>query len=98
MRINLKQLYLLLTLILFPINSYSNELSNNLKSKFTGFFNQSLNEMFPYAEFGLTSGTGNEVTGSIIALIHFQMKVILVIQLFFREACFYQMTVEKLLI
>ena len=24
------------------------------------------------------------------------MKVILVIQLFFREACFYQMTVEKL--
>ena len=24
--------------------------------------------MFPYAEFGLTSGTGNEVTGSIIAI------------------------------
>ena len=68
MKINFLKLYVLLCLILFPITSYSNELSNNLKSKFTGFFNQSLNEMFPYAEFGLASGTGNEVTGSIIAI------------------------------
>ena len=50
------------------LNANSNEVANNLKSKFTEFFNQSLNEMFPYAEFGLTSGTQNEVTGSIIAI------------------------------
>ena len=68
MKSNLLKLYVLLSLILFPVTSYSNELSNNLKSKITGFFNQSLNEMFPYAEFGLTSGTQNEVTGSIIAI------------------------------
>ena len=24
--------------------------------------------MFPYAEFGLTSGTGNEITGSVVAI------------------------------
>ena len=50
------------------LNANSNEVANNLKSKFTEFFNQSLNEMFPYAEFGLSSGTQNEVTGSIIAI------------------------------
>ena len=50
------------------LNANSNEVVNNLKTKFTEFFNQSLNEMFPYAEFGLTSGTQNEVTGSIIAI------------------------------
>ena len=50
------------------LNANSNEVANNLKAKFTEFFNQSLNEMFPYAEFGLTSGTQNEVTGSVIAI------------------------------
>ena len=38
--------------------------------------------MFPYAEFGLTSGTQNEVTGSVMLLIQFQMKVILVMTFF----------------
>ena len=70
----MKKIFKLLALSIFLsstfINANSDEIINNLKSKFTGFFNQSLNEMFPYAEFGLTSGTGNEVTGSILSLIH----------------------------
>ena len=68
----MKIIFKLLTLTIFLsstfINANSDEVINNIKSKFTGFFNQSLNEMFPYAEFGLASGTGNEVTGSIIAI------------------------------
>lgn len=68
MKVNFKILYISLSLILFPISSNSNELTNNLKNKFIGFFNQSLNEMFPYTEFGLTSGTQNEVTGSILVI------------------------------
>ena len=62
----------LITLTIFLssmfLNANSNEVSNSLKAKFTEFFNQSLNEMFPYAEFGLTSGTQNEVTGSVVAI------------------------------
>jgi adhesin/invasin len=68
MKLNFKILYFSLYLILFPISSNSNEITNNLKNKFIGFFNQSLNEMFPYTEFGLTSGTQNEVTGSILVI------------------------------
>ena len=68
---SMKKIFKLLTLIFLNpcfLNANSNEVANNLKAKFTEFFNQSLNEMFPYAEFGLTSGTQNEVTGSVIAI------------------------------
>ena len=68
----MKKVFKLLTLSIFLssifLNANSNEVANNLKAKFTEFFNQSLNEMFPYAEFGLTSGTQNEVTGSVVAI------------------------------
>ena len=68
----MKKTFKLLTLSIFLssffLNANSNEVANNLKAKFTEFFNQSLNEMFPYAEFGLTSGTQNEVTGSVVAI------------------------------
>jgi len=68
----MKKIFKLLALSIFLssffLNANSNEVANNLKAKFTEFFNQSLNEMFPYAEFGLTSGTQNEVTGSVVAI------------------------------
>ena len=68
----MKKIFKLLTLTIFLssffLHANSNEVANNLKAKFTEFFNQSLNEMFPYAEFGLTSGTQNEVTGSVVAI------------------------------
>jgi len=68
----MKKIFKLLGLSIFLslifLNANSNEVVNNFKTKFTEFFNQSLNEMFPYAEFGLTSGTQNEVTGSVIAI------------------------------
>ena len=64
-----KKILFIATLILLnPCVSYSNEIGGQIKNKLSNFFNQSLNEMFPYAEFGLTSGTQNEVTGSIIAI------------------------------
>ena len=68
----MKKIFKLLALSIFLssffLNANSNEVANNFKTKFTEFFNQSLNEMFPYAEFGLTSGTQNEVTGSVVAI------------------------------
>ncbi len=49
-------------------NANANELTNNLKSKIDNIFNETLTEMFPMAEFGLSTGDANEVTGSIIAI------------------------------
>ncbi len=50
------------------VNAYSNEYTSNLKSRIDNFFNQTLNEIFPMAEFGLSSGNSDKVTGSIIAI------------------------------
>ena len=63
-----KILFIATLILLNPCISHSNEIGGQIKNKLSNFFNQSLNEMFPYAEFGLTSGTQNEVTGSIIAI------------------------------
>ena len=67
-KFDIKIFYLVIFILLNPCISYSNETNDQIKNKLSNFFNQSLNEMFPYAEFGLSSGTGNEVTGSIIAI------------------------------
>ena len=67
-KFDIKIFYLVIFIFLNPCISYSNETSDQIKNKLSNFFNQSLNEMFPYAEFGLTSGTGNEVTGSVVAI------------------------------
>ena len=49
----MKKIFKLLALSIFLssifLNANSNEVVNNLKTKFTDFFNQSLNEMFPYS-------------------------------------------------
>ncbi len=59
---------LLLIALLTALNANANELTNNLKRKVDDFFNQTLTEMFPMAEFGLSTGNTNEVTGSIVAI------------------------------
>ena len=52
----------------FTVNSNSNELTNNLKSSIDQLLNETLSEMFPMAEFGLSTGNTNEVTGSILVI------------------------------
>ena len=52
----------------FTVNSNSNELTNNLKSSLDKLLNETLSEMFPMAEFGLSTGNTNEVTGSILVI------------------------------
>ena len=60
---------ILITFVLATaLNANANELTNNLKSKIDNIFNETLTEMFPMAEFGLSTGDANEVTGSIIAI------------------------------
>ena len=56
---------IILILLCFTSVSDASDLTNNVKSKFVNFLNQSLNETFPFSEFALSSGTSNEVTGSI---------------------------------
>ena len=56
-------IFLLLSSVTFV--SEASDLTNNVKSKFVNFLNQTLNETFPLSEFALSSGTSNEVTGSI---------------------------------
>ena len=56
-------IFLILSSFIFV--SEAADMTNNVKSKFVNFFNQSLNETFPLSEFALSSGTSNEVTGNI---------------------------------
>ena len=65
----MKKITILITFVLATaLNANANELTNNLKSKIDNIFNETLTEMFPMAEFGLSTGDANEVTGSIIAI------------------------------
>ena len=52
----------------FTVNSNSNELTNNLRSNIDQLLNETLSEIFPMAEFGLSTGNTNEVTGNIIVI------------------------------
>ncbi len=52
----------------FTVNSNSNELTNNLRSNIDQLLNETLGEIFPMAEFGLSTGNTNEVTGNIIVI------------------------------
>ena len=63
-----KILSLIIIFFAFTVNANSNELANNLKSKIDQLLNETLSEMFPMAEFGLSTGNTNEVTGSIIVI------------------------------
>ena len=63
-----KIIILVLIVLVTALNANANELTNNLKRKVDDFFNQTLTDMFPMAEFGLSTGNTNEVTGSIIAI------------------------------
>ena len=67
-----KQMKNILSLIIIffglSVNSNSNELTNNLKSSLDQLLNETLSEMFPMAEFGLSTGNTNEVTGSILVI------------------------------
>ena len=65
----MRHILLLITIYFgFTANVNSNELTNNLKSGIDQFLNETLGEMFPMAEFGLSTGNTNEVTGSIILI------------------------------
>ena len=52
----------------FTVNSNSNELTNNLRSNIDQLLNETLGEIFPMAEFGLSTGNTNEVTGNILVI------------------------------
>ncbi len=62
----MKRLFIIIAILLSTsFVSEASDLTNKIKNKLTNYMNQSLNENFPYSEFALSSGTNNEVTGSI---------------------------------
>ena len=68
----MKKIVLIIALSLISFNSNAEDLKNKAKSKFTNNFskylNESLGEIFPTAEVGLTSGKTQKVKGHILVV------------------------------
>ena len=66
----MKKIFLIIAISLISFNSYAEDLKNKAKSKFTSNFSkylhESLGQIFPTAEVGLTSGKTQKVKGDII--------------------------------
>ncbi|MDB9739571.1 inverse autotransporter beta domain-containing protein [Candidatus Pelagibacter sp.] len=68
----MNKILIIITIFLISINSNAEDLKNNLTEKFTSnlnqYLNESLGEMFPAAEVGLTSGKTQKVKGHILVV------------------------------
>ena len=68
----MNKLLLAILISLISFNSNAEDLKNKAKSKFTNNFskylNESLGEIFPTAEVGLTSGKTQKVKGHILVV------------------------------
>ena len=68
----MKKIFIIIAISLISFNSNAEDLKNKAKSKFTNNFskylNESLSEIFPTAEVGLTSGKTQKVRGHILVV------------------------------
>ena len=68
----MKNIFIIIAISLISFNSNAEDLKNKAKSKFTNNFskylNESLGEIFPTAEVGLTSGKTQKVKGHILVV------------------------------
>ncbi|MDC6482985.1 inverse autotransporter beta domain-containing protein [Candidatus Pelagibacter sp.] len=68
----MKKIFFTIVICLISFNSYAEDLKNKAKSKFTSNFSkylhESLGQMFPTAEVGLTSGKTQKVKGHILVV------------------------------
>ena len=68
----MKKIFIIIAISLISFNSNAEDIKNNLTSKFTNNFskylNESLGEIFPTAEVGLTSGKTQKVKGHILVV------------------------------
>ena len=64
----MKKFSIILFTLLFTVNVNAVDIKNKFMNNFNSYLNDSLGQLFPTAEISLSSGTLNEVTGSILVV------------------------------
>ena len=64
----MKKIILISTLLVFSLSAHAADIKNKFMNNFNSYLNDSLGQLFPTAEVSLSSGTTNEVTGSILVV------------------------------
>ncbi|MDC0356662.1 inverse autotransporter beta domain-containing protein [Candidatus Pelagibacter sp.] len=64
----MKKFSIILFTLLFTVNVNAADIKNKFMNNFNSYLNDSLGQLFPTAEVSLSSGTLNEVTGSILVV------------------------------
>ena len=66
--LKVKKLILISLLLLFGLSAHATDIKNKFMNNFNSYLNDSLGQLFPTSEVSLSSGTTNEVTGSILVV------------------------------
>lgn len=64
----MKKIILISTLLVFSLSAHAADIKNKFMNNFNSYLNDSLGQLFPTSEVSLSSGTTNEVTGSILVV------------------------------
>jgi len=63
-----KKIILISSLLVFGLSANAADIKNKFMNNFNSYLNDSLGQLFPTSEVSLSSGTTNEVTGSILVV------------------------------
>ena len=64
----MKKIILISSLLVFGLSANAADIKNKFMNNFNSYLNDSLGQLFPTSEVSLSSGTTNEVTGSILVV------------------------------
>ncbi|MDA9670105.1 inverse autotransporter beta domain-containing protein [Candidatus Pelagibacter sp.] len=64
----MKKIILISSLLVFSLSANAADIKNKFMNNFNSYLNDSLGQLFPTSEVSLSSGTLNEVTGSILVV------------------------------
>ena len=65
---DMKKIILISTLLVFGLSAHAADIKNKFMNNFNSYLNDGLGQLFPTSEVSLSSGTTNEVTGSILVV------------------------------
>jgi len=66
--LSMQRLILISTILVLGFNAHAADIKNKFMNNFNSYLNDSLGQLFPTSEVSLSSGTLNEVTGSILVV------------------------------
>ena len=66
--LKVKKIILISLLLVFGLSAHAADIKNKFMNNFNSYLNDSLGQLFPTSEVSLSSGTLNEVTGSILVV------------------------------